>query len=103
MKKWIHMTHAIVVLAASSGSAMASNASGVIHVTGEIVEAPCKVQTVKTSLQLSCWVGTKKIYESVNMVLHDKGQGRHYIHSKGVTIEHVAKVSNISLYTINYN
>lgn len=103
MKKWIHMAQAFVVLAATSASAVAGNTSGVLHVTGEIVEAPCKIQTVKTTLQLFCWVGTQEIYESIDMMLSDRIQGRHYIYSKGVSIEHVSKISNISLYTINYN
>lgn len=76
--------------------------SGKITITGQIVEAPCTLQSNEQSIKTSCWVDYQTLESQVDTQTLRTSNQAFYLSGKGLSIAYKEQRANTQLYQVNY-
>ncbi|HEA3131727.1 TPA: hypothetical protein RVR73_003055 [Aeromonas hydrophila] len=77
--------------------------TGIMHVSGEIVEAPCGVNVDFTKLHLTCWVQNRNVHRRVNVTQLKAKPQKYILFEKGTAIAYVGKSGTALVYSVRYH
>ncbi|WP_192985597.1 hypothetical protein [Pseudomonas sp. EggHat1] len=92
----------VLVAALGCSTSQAATLSGKITVTGQIVEAPCTLQSNVQLISTSCWINYKTMEHEVQTQALRATNQAFYLDDKGLSIAYKEQRANTQLYQVDY-
>lgn len=102
VKKWMTLLPLVLVSAIGYTTSEAATLSGKITIVGQVVEAPCSLQSNAQSINTSCWIDYKTLNNQVDANALRTSNQAFYLSDKGLSIAYKEQRANIHLYQVSY-